>query len=180
MRHQRKGRKLNRNASHRLALYRNLSRSLITHETIRTTVPKAKALRPFIEKLITLARKAAKLTAEADSAEGVERQILKARAVHLRRHAISLLGPIAGTGVYDKNDAAIEDRTTNTVVKKLFNVLGPRFVDRPGGYTRVLKLHTRRLGDAGEQAIIEFLKEGEQKLKQKGAPAPTPQAPALA
>ena len=59
MRHRIAGRQLNRNASHRLALYRNLSRSLITHESIKTTTPKAKSLRPFIEKLVTLAKKAA-------------------------------------------------------------------------------------------------------------------------
>jgi len=181
MNHRRKGRKLNRNASHRLALFRNLSRSLITHETIRTTTPKAKELRPFIEKLITLAKKAALLAEQADgSSDEAEKTKLRTRALHLRRQAMAQLGPTSGTGIYDKKNDAIEDRTVNTVLKKLFNVLGPRFKDRPGGYTRVLKLHERRLGDAGEQALIEFLKEGEVKVKQKGAPAPTPQAPALA
>jgi large subunit ribosomal protein L17 len=181
MNHRRKGRKLNRNASHRLALFRNLSRALITHESIKTTTPKAKELRPFVEKLITMAKKAAVLTEQADqTADETEKKKLKNQALHLRRQAMAWLGPTHGTGIWDKKNEPGEDRTTNTVLKKLFNVLGPRFKTRPGGYTRVLKLHTRRLGDAGEQAIIEFLKEGEMKVKQKGAPAPVPQAPALA
>jgi large subunit ribosomal protein L17 len=181
MNHRRKGRKLNRNASHRLAMFRNMSRSLITHETIRTTTPKAKELRPFIEKLITWAKRAAILTEEAEkTADEAEKKKLRTQALHLRRLAMAQLGPTHGTGIYDKKNELAEDRTVNTVLKKLFNVIGPRFKDRPGGYTRVLKLHERRLGDAGEQSIIEFMKEGEVKVKQKGAPAPKPQAPALA
>ena len=166
MNHRRRGRKLNRNASHRLALFRNLSRALITHESIRTTVPKAKELRPFIEKLITLAKNAAVLT-NADATAN------RVAALHLRRQAMAKLGPMHGTGVYDKAGDLVEGN--DTVLKKLFNVLGPRFVDRPGGYTRVLKLTYRRLGDAGETAIIELMKEGEVKTKVKNseaAPAP--------
>ncbi len=169
MNHRRRGRKLNRNASHRLALFRNLSRALITHESIRTTVPKAKELRPFIEKLITLAKNAAVLMAADPVANRVA-------ALHLRRQAMAKLGPMHGTGVYDKAGDLVEGGN-DTVLKKLFNVLGARFVDRPGGYTRVLKLTYRRLGDAGETAIIELMKEGEVKTKVKGAepaPAPTP------
>ncbi len=166
MNHRRRGRKLNRNASHRLALFRNLSRALITHESIRTTVPKAKELRPFVEKLITLAKNAAKLTAADATANRVA-------ALHLRRQAMAKLGPMHGTGVYDKAGALVEGN--DTVLKKLFNVLGPRFVDRPGGYTRVLKLTYRRLGDAGETAVIELMKEGEVKTKvRKSEPAPAP------
>ena len=167
MNHRRRGRKLNRNASHRLALFRNLSRALITHESIRTTVPKAKELRPFVEKLITLAKNAAKIGAEGTPAS-------KLAALHLRRQAMAKLGPMHGTGVYDKAGDLVEGN--DTVLKKLFNVLGPRFLDRPGGYTRVLKLSYRRLGDGGETAIIELMKEGEVKTKVKGAelvPAPT-------
>lgn len=168
MNHRRRGRKLNRNASHRLALFRNLSRALITHESIRTTVPKAKELRPFIEKLITLAKNAAMLTATGVPAD-------KAQALHLRRQAMAKLGPMHGTGIYDKAGELVDGN--DTVLKKLFNDLGPRFVTRPGGYTRVLKLAYRRLGDAGETAIIELMKEGEAKAKVKGsepAPAPAP------
>ena len=181
MNHRRKGRKLNRNASHRLALFRNMSRALITHETIRTTLPKAKELRMFVEKLITMAKKAAVLTEQAaQTADEAEKKKLSGRALHLKRQAMAWLGPTHGTGIYDKAGELVEDRTTNPVLKKLFNVLGPRYKTRPGGYTRVLKLHEVRLGDAGAQAIIELMKEGEVKVKQKGAPAPVPQAPALA
>ena len=169
MRHRRAGRKLGRNASHRLSLFRNLSRALITHERITTTVPKAKELRPFIERLITLAKRAA--LADDGSPAG------KTRSLHLRRQAMARLGPVHGTGVYDKKGDPVE--VNDTVLKKLFNDIGPRFKDRPGGYTRVLKLHQRRLGDAGEQAIIELLRVGETKPKKErpaAAPAPAPAA----
>lgn len=177
MRHRLAGRHLGRNATHRLALFRNLSRALITHESIKTTVPKAKSLRPFIEKLITLARKGTALYAEADAAsDDAQKKVLRARALHYRRQAMAKLGPMHGTGIYDKKDEPVVGGN-DTVLKKLFNELGPRFLDRPGGYTRILKLHQRRLGDAGEQAIIELLKAGETKVqKERQAPA----APALA
>ena len=180
MRHRLAGRHLGRNSTHRVALFRNLSRALITHESIRTTVPKAKELRPFIEKLITLARRAAELTARSEAAtDDAEKRKLRAQALHLRRIAMARLGPIHGTGIYDKKNEPVTERTTDTVLKKLFNVLGPRFRDRNGGYTRILKLHYRRLGDAGETAIIEFMKEGEQKVRyreKKPAAAPAPVA----
>jgi large subunit ribosomal protein L17 len=167
MRHRKAGRKLGRNATHRLALFRNLSRALITHERITTTTPKAKELRPFVERLITLAKKAALVN--DGSAEG------KIKALHYRRQAVSRLGPVHGTGVYEKNGDLAQ--VNDTVLKKLFNDIGPRYKDRPGGYTRILKLHQRRLGDAGEQAIIELLKAGETKPKKErptAAPAPAP------
>ena len=170
MRHQRRGRKLNRNASHRLALYRNLSRSLIMHESIKTTLPKAKELRMFVEKLITLAKNAA-----VEAAKGTDEG--KAKALHLRRQAMAKLGPMHGTGLYDKAGEPVADKTQDTVLKKLFNVIGPRYVSRPGGYTRVLKMHYRRLGDAGATAVIELLKEGETKVQRRSspvAPAPAP------
>jgi large subunit ribosomal protein L17 len=133
MRHLKAGRKLGRNASHRLALMRNLARALIEHERIITTVPKAKEARPFVEKLITLAKKG---------------------TLHARRLAIARLG--------DKE-----------MVAKLFKEIGPRFADRPGGYTRIIKRHERRLGDGGQTAFLELLKAGETKV-QKRAPAPAP------
>ena len=163
MRHRKAGRKLNRNASHRLALFRNLSRALITHERITTTLPKAKELRPFIEKLITLAKKAA--LANDGSPEG------RTKALHYRRLAMAKLGPMHGTGVYTKDDELAEStdasKKPQTVLRKLFSDVGPRYVDRAGGYTRILKLHVRRLGDNGEQAIIELLREGETKVRTK-------------
>src|SRR5262245_51159709 len=125
MRHQKAGRTLGRNAAHRLALFRNLSRALIEHGRIITTEPKAKELRPFIEKLVTLAKKG---------------------TLHARRLALQRLP--------DKDS-----------VEKLFKDIGPRFADRPGGYTRIIKRHERRLGDAGRTAFIEFLKAGETKTR---------------
>jgi large subunit ribosomal protein L17 len=133
MRHLKAGRKLGRNASHRLALMRNLARALFEHERIITTLPKAKAARPFVEKLITLAKRG---------------------TLHARRLAIARL--------HDKE-----------LVAKLFKEIGPRFADRPGGYTRIIKRHERRLGDGGETAFLELLKAGETKV-QKRAPAPAP------
>src|SRR5438132_13063256 len=131
MRHLKAGRKLGRNASHRLALMRNLTRALVEHGRIITTVEKAKEARKFIEKLITLAKRG---------------------DLHARRLAM----------------ARLHDRP---VIDKLFKEIAPRFKDRPGGYTRVIKRHERRLGDAGRTAFLELLKEGETKVRAH-APAP--------
>ncbi|MBX9581793.1 MAG: 50S ribosomal protein L17 [Gemmataceae bacterium] len=179
MRHRRAGKHLNRTPAHRLALFRNLARALITHERIVTTLPKAKWLRPQVEKLITLAKKAA----VAMDGEGDEKA-RKVAALHYRRLAMARLGPVHGTGIYDKKDEPQDDplsdgkkgKSADTVLKKLFREIGPRYKDRPGGYTRVVKQHYRRLGDGGETAIIELLKAGEQKvrLKERKPAAPTP------
>jgi large subunit ribosomal protein L17 len=125
---------------------RNMACSLIEHERIVTTLPKAKNLRPFVEKLVTLAREA---------------------SLHRRRLAFARLN--------DKD-----------AVTKLFEVLGPRFAKRNGGYTRILKLAKRRVGDQGERALIEFVertpkesREGETKATTEvvgGAPAKAPRA----
>lgn len=116
MRHRKSGRKLGRNASHRKAMYRNMAASLVQHETIKTTLPKAKELRRVIEPLITLAKQ-----------DGVAR----------RRLAFARL----------RDDAA---------VGKLFDELGPRFKDRPGGYLRILKIGYRA-GDAAPMALVQLL-----------------------
>ncbi len=156
MRHLKAGRKLGRNASHRLALMRNLTRSLIEHERIITTVEKAKELRPFVEKLITLAKKG---LASGDPIKGV----------HARRLVRARLGSVAKVPFYDEKGKPTDD----SVLKKLFKEIAPRFADRPGGYTRIIKRHERRLGDAGRTAFIELLKEGETKVQSR-APAPAP------
>lgn len=155
MRHRKAGRKLNRNATHRLALYRNLTMALIRHERIITTLPKAKAVRPFVEKLITLAKK---------------------NTLHARRLVISRLGPMAEAEVKPQKDDD-GDADHRTVVQKLFTEIAPRFASRPGGYTRVLKRHEYRLGDAGATAYLELLKAGETRSRAKAAytaPAPAP------
>src|SRR5579859_8120881 len=131
MRHRNAGRTLGRNASHRLALFRNLTRALFEHGRIITTVEKAKEVRPFVERLITLAKRGL-----ADPA----------KALHARRLCLERL--------HDKD-----------TIKKLFNDIAPRYLDRPGGYTRIIKRHERRLGDAGETAFLELLKQGETKIR---------------
>src|SRR4029077_6319792 len=147
MRHRIAGRTLSRNAEHRAALLRNLARALFQHGRIITTVAKAKEVRPFVEKLITLAKKG---------------------TLHARRLAAARLGPMADGEVKRGGGDDADDRT---VLVKLFAEIGPRFADRPGGYTRILKRHERRLGDAGPTAFIELLKEGEQKKERTRAPA---------
>jgi large subunit ribosomal protein L17 len=177
MRHRKAGRHLNRNAAHRRSLFRNLSRALITHESIVTTLPKAKELRPFIERLITLAKKANLVIRDASGKGDAEEKKARVQALHYRRQAMSLLGPTHGTEIWDKKNKS----TGDTVLKKLFRELGPRYADRPGGYTRVLKQHYRRLGDAGATAVIELLKAGEKKVKTHAErPATAPVAPAPA
>lgn len=156
MRHLKAGRKLGRNASHRLALKRNLTRSLIQHERIITTTEKAKELRPFVEKIITIVKKG---LASANPAG----------MLHARRQVLSRLGPLAKAPFYDDEGNPTDD----FILKKLFDDIGPRFASRPGGYTRVIKRHERRLGDAGRTAFIELLKVGESKIKTR-SPAPAP------
>src|SRR5262249_44816890 len=134
----------------------------------------AKELRPFAEKLITLACKANKVVADASGKGEVDEKKAKTQALHYRRQAMALLGPTHGTGIWNKED----EPTGDTVLQKLFRDLGPRYADRPGGYTRILKQHYRRLGDAGETAVIELLKAGEQKVRKEKRPAaPAPIAP---
>lgn len=116
MRHRQRNRKLGRTSSHRSALFRNQLASIIREERIVTTLPKAKELRPIIEKMVTLGRD--------DS-------------VHHRRQA--------ARSVADKD-----------LLRKLFEEIAPRFSDRPGGYTRIVKLGPRR-GDGAEMAILEFI-----------------------
>ncbi len=158
MRHQRAGRKLGRNATHRLAMKRNLVRALFEHERIITTEPKAKELRPFVEHLITLAKRG---IVSGD----------RLKLLHARRLVMARLGPVAKVEFYDKDEMP----TGDTVVQKLFDVIAPRYVDRPGGYTRIIKRSERRLGDAGKTAFIELLKDGETKMQS----APKPVAPVL-
>jgi len=138
MRHRKRGRHLNRNAAHRRSLFRNLSRALITHEAITTTLPKAKEVRPFVEKLITLAKKAHAVVAAAAGKGEAEEKKAKLQALHYRRQAMALLGPTHGTGIWDKKDEPVADplstkNSDDTVLKKLFRELGPRYTDRPGG-----------------------------------------------
>ena len=151
MRHRHDGFKLSRDHEHRMAMFRNMSMALIRHESIITTFAKAKALRPYFERLVTLARKG---------------------DLHSRRLAAARMGPSADAEVVPGDGADADHRS---VLQKLFQDIGPRFKDRNGGYTRIIKRHQRRLGDASLTAFIELLKAGETKVKKESAPAPAPQ-----
>src|SRR4030095_16673345 len=151
MRHQKAHRKLGRTTEHRISMLRNLATSLINarEERIITTLPKAKELRPFVEKAITLSCRAQHL--EGDSA--------KINSVHLRRQAAGFFhaGNMQQSALNGKRGQAKLPRTAGVAaVKRLFDELGERYKDRPGGYTRILKLGKRE-GDNAELAIIELV-----------------------
>ena len=129
MRHRTSGRKLNRTSQHRQMLFRNMAQALIKHEQIVTTLPKAKELRPVVERLITLGKRG---------------------DLHARRMAFARL----------RDDA---------MTKKLFEVLGPRYQERLGGYTRVLKAGFR-YGDAAPMAVIELVDRNEDASGQDSGP----------
>jgi large subunit ribosomal protein L17 len=151
MRHLKAHRKLGRTSEHRNSMLRNLATSLINSrdERIVTTLPKAKELRPFVERAITLSRRARTFTGE-----GAE-----IRALHLRRQAAGFFhaGNTAMSPATGKRGQLRPERTAGVAaLKRLFNDLGERYKDRPGGYTRILKLG-RRDGDNAELAIIELV-----------------------
>ncbi len=143
-------------------MYRNMFVSLIQHKRIITTEPKAKELRRFAEKLITIAKRGL-LTNDP------------IKLLHARRQILSRLGPVGKVEFVDDKG----DLTNDNVLHKLFSDIALRYKDRPGGYTRIIKRHERRLGDAGATAFIELLKEGEEKVHAKAkserpAVAPVP------
>ena len=150
MRHLKAHRKLGRTTEHRISMLRNLATSLINsrEDRIVTTLPKAKELRPFIEKAITLSRRAASLEGNGSEAAGV----------HLRRQASAFFHP----GNYRRARLTRRGQTPPprsagvAALKRLFDELGDRFKDRPGGYTRIIKMG-RRAGDGAELAIIELV-----------------------
>ena len=126
-----RGRQLSRDTEHRKSLRRSLVQSLIEHGKIRTTLPKAKEVRPFAEKLITLAR---------------------AGTLHARRQVIALLN--------DRRLVDDEQEFTGqTVVQKLFDDVAPKFTARNGGYTRIIKLSDHRIGDGGSLVLLQLLLE---------------------
>ena len=151
MRHRKAHRKLGRDTEHRISMLRNLATSLINSrdERIVTTLPKAKELRPFVERAITLSRHAASL--EGNGSE--------VRGVHLRRQAAAFFhaGNFGRGSETGRRGQIVPPRTAGVAaVKRLFDEFGERFKDRPGGYTRIIKLG-RRAGDGAELAIIELL-----------------------
>ncbi|MEX0673227.1 MAG: 50S ribosomal protein L17 [Gaiellaceae bacterium] len=137
MRHHRTGKKLGRDAAHRKALYANLAGSLIEHGRVKTTVTKAKAVKPFVEQMISLGKRG---------------------DLHARRQAISEL-------------------RSRDVVEKLFEDVAPRFADRPGGYSRIVKIGPR-LGDAAEMAyleLVDYVPLGAAPVAAAAAPAAEPE-----
>jgi large subunit ribosomal protein L17 len=151
MRHLKAHRKLGRTSEHRNSMLRNLATSLINsrEERIVTTLPKAKELRPFVERAITLSRRARSL-----SDNGSDLQ-----ALHLRRQAAGFFhaGNTTVKEVTGKRGQLRPERTAGVAaLRRLFSELGDRYKDRPGGYTRILKLGHRD-GDAAELAIIELV-----------------------
>jgi large subunit ribosomal protein L17 len=140
MRHKVAGRRLSRTKEHRVAMRRNLVASLIQHETVSTTMEKAKEVKPFAEKLITLARKG---------------------TLPARRRAISLLG---NRDIVETEDG--REVKKGTVIRKLFSELGPRYLDRPGGYTRIIRLPLRRLGDNGQLVLLQLIGSEEKEEKE--------------
>jgi large subunit ribosomal protein L17 len=143
MRHKKHRQSLGVTREHREAMLSNMGASLIKHSRIQTTLTKAKALRPFIEKLITKAKRAAALP-RTDAGK------LSASAIHLRR-------------------LALRDVRDEAAVTLLFNEKVKQFEKRPGGYTRIYKLSPRRIGDAAEMALIEFVGAEDQGYKRRGS-----------
>jgi large subunit ribosomal protein L17 len=139
MRHGNAHRKLNRTPEHRRAMFANMAAALIKHEQIITTLPKAKDLRPVVEKLITLGKRG---------------------DLHARRQAVAQIRDLA-------------------MVKKLFDVLGPRYKDRNGGYTRVLKAGFR-YGDSAPVGVIELVDRDEAAKGLDSGPPPGTKAEATA
>jgi large subunit ribosomal protein L17 len=133
MMHNVAGKKLGRNTAHRAALRKNFAVAVIRHERVVTTLAKAKALRPFVEKMITLARSNDQKT-----------------RLHRIRRAVS----------------ALQDKD---MVKKLFDVIGPRFANRAGGYTRILRLPDYRIGDGGTKVVFELVENDVLERKMKAA-----------
>ncbi|TWU56103.1 bL17 family ribosomal protein [Rubripirellula reticaptiva] len=190
MRHRRRGRTLGRSPSHRKALLKNLASALFLTERdatyddnapkvagrITTTLHKAKEVRPLVEKCITIAKKSISAAEEAEKfAAPAERgsdawkkwrtsdqwskwAAARAPVVTARRRVVQLIG--------DKDAAKI-----------LFDTIAPRFVDRPGGYTRILRLAKPRLGDNGERAILEFVGKNDRVKRSAQRPAFEGEAP---
>ena len=129
MRHRVSGKHLGRSPSHRRAMRRNLAASLFEHGAVRTTEAKAKDVRRFVEKLITIARRG---------------------DLHSRRLVIAKL---QDRRIHDSNG----DDVGQTVVQRLFDDIAPRYVNRPGGYTRIIRLADRRIGDSGVQVLLQLL-----------------------
>jgi large subunit ribosomal protein L17 len=135
MRHQKSGRKLNRNSSHRKAMFRNMVTSLLQHERITTTTPKAKELRGHVERTISIGVRLGDLLAKPKEERTREEQ---ARYAHAMKQAAKTI-------------------RSREVLHKLFEDIAPRVLKRPGGFTRIVRLGQRRIGDNADVSIIELV-----------------------
>lgn len=140
MRHAQIGRKLGVDSSHRVALLRSLTLALIERETIKTTPARAKELRWYAERMVTLAKRG---------------------DLNSRRHMVKLLGS-------SQTNTPGENRVRNAM-EKVYTVLAPRFKTRPGGYTRIIRLSDRRAGDNAEMCVMQYLPSEEKKEDKKPA-----------
>ncbi|RMH30156.1 MAG: 50S ribosomal protein L17 [Planctomycetota bacterium] len=142
MRHRKAGYKLGRTTAHRTSTLRNLAAGLFEHGQITTTIPRAKAVQPFAERLITLAKRG---------------------DLHARRLAAARLNDrimASDEDALERNRYG-EIRKGPKLIKHLFEEIGPRFKDRPGGYTRIVKLDKRRLGDGGALCVLQLVGDEE-------------------
>ena len=143
MRHRVAGRILGRRTNHRRAMFRNMAVSLFTHGQITTTVPKAKAVQPFVEKLISAAKKG---------------------DLHARRRVITTLGGDQVMVKHDDDDDVTRNKYGEVtggpkVVKHLFEEIAPVYADRNGGYTRIIRLGKHRIGDASDLCVLQLVRE---------------------
>lgn len=143
MRHRKKSCKLGRTTSHRRCLFANMLKSLIQHERIVTTPAKAKELRRFADKIVTLAKN-----------DSLANRRLAIGKLMIRFNALT---PKEARAAKEGNTESYNgDRK---IIQKLFDILGPRFATREGGYTRIIRMQEKRVGDNAEQCVIEYLAE---------------------
>ena len=190
MRHRCRGRKLNRNSSHRKALMRNLARALILSPAGRivTTTGKAKEVRPFVEKLVTLGRygdeasrrRAVALLGEHAPSHPRAADADQKKSVKWARIPGKPVNPVDRKAWRRAGLPAVPAQAPVIAIERLFKEIAPKFKDRPGGYTRILKLSERRLNDNAEQVLLEFVvpvveapqaPEAKPKSKKKAKPA---------
>jgi len=170
MRHRRAGYRLNRTSSHRTALLRNLAVALFEHGQITTTIPKAKAVQPFVEKIVTLAKRGdlaarrmvvAKLGGDRRGFDWLylskKPDEAETKAVTaLRDRAAEYFKGVPESSQVERNRYG-ELRKAPKVVKHIFENVGPTFADRAGGYTRIIKLGRHRVGDGTELCVLQFV-----------------------
>lgn len=177
MRHRIRQKKLNRTSEHRKALHRNLAQSLFEHGQVKTTVPKAKDLRPFCERLITMAIRVRRRQAAGDVAGALTAR----RCIHKLLGDRGIVPKEHQEAYNDMSDAARAQTmrmasgrrhrtgdpkgrlafTAESVTHRLIEKIAPRYEDRPGGYTRLIRLAERRLGDASFLAIVQLVGDEE-------------------